>query len=56
MKYPIVKVTTEDNLELFGVISEPEGGKGAILVNFAGDFPEVIERCFAETSQSLVQV
>jgi hypothetical protein len=32
------------------------GDKDAREFLFAGNLPEVIERCFAETSQSLVQV
>ncbi|MCX5908363.1 MAG: DUF1749 domain-containing protein [Deltaproteobacteria bacterium] len=57
MKYPIVKVTTEDNLELFGVISEPEGGKGAILINIHGTsasfYCEEYGRIFAETLSAI---
>lgn len=56
MKYPVVKVTTEDNLELFGMISEAEG-RDAILINIHGTsssfYCEEYGRVFAETFSAL---
>ena len=36
MRYPIVKTTTPDHLELFGLLFEPQGEKDAILINIHG--------------------
>jgi pimeloyl-ACP methyl ester carboxylesterase len=36
MKNPIVKVITADHLELFGILTEAEGEKDAILINIHG--------------------
>ena len=52
MKYPIVKVITGDHLELYGLLTEAEGEKDAILINIHGTsssfYCEEYARLFAE--------
>jgi pimeloyl-ACP methyl ester carboxylesterase len=36
MKYPIIKTVTADHLELYGILTEAEGEKDAVLINIHG--------------------
>jgi pimeloyl-ACP methyl ester carboxylesterase len=47
MKYPIVKVITDDNLELFGFLAEGEEEKDAVLINIHGTSASFYEEEYA---------
>lgn len=52
MKYPIIRVITDDHLELFGFLAEAEGEKEAILIHIHGTsssfYSEEYARLFTE--------
>ncbi len=56
MPYPIVKVITPDNIQLFGLLSEPELSTKTILINIHGTasafYVEEFEQQFVETLTS----